>query len=85
MDIWLHITREDQVDKIVSMVVTPVMKTCKVEDKDYKKCGYRDSCIRKELFCDRKVNCPFQDTEKTGGSDFLTPPITVAETFPISL
>ena len=66
MDIWIHVTKEDQVDKIISMVVTPVMKNCKGKDRDYKQCGYRDSCIRKELFCDGIVNCASQHTQPSG-------------------
>ena len=60
MDIWIHVTKGDQGDKIINMVVTPVMKSCKGRDRDYKQCGYLDSCVRKELFCDGRVNCAAQ-------------------------
>ena len=70
MDIWMHITRENQENKIVNMVVTPFMKTCKEEDRDYKQCGYRDYCISRELFCDGRVNCASQETQHTGLSLF---------------
>ena len=66
MDIWIHVTKEDQVEKILSLVVTPVMKNCKGKGRDYKQCGYRESCIRKELFCDGRVNCVSHHTKPSG-------------------
>ena len=68
MDIWIHINSDDRfpIDKILSLVVTPFKKTCKRTDSHYQKCGYRASCVRKELFCDGRVNCAWPDTEPKG-------------------
>ena len=51
MDIWISInSHEDgQEEKTLTLVVTPFKKTCKRKDSQYQKCGYRSSCVRKEL------------------------------------
>jgi len=84
MDIWIHVTKEDQVEKILSLVVTPVMKNCKGKDRDYKQCGYRESCIRKELFCDGRVNCVSQHTKPSDESECATVPTMIENTWTIS-
>ena len=67
MDIWINInTADNDEERSLSLVVTPVMKNCKGKDRDYKQCGYRESCIRKELFCDGRVNCVSQHTKPSG-------------------
>ena len=73
MDIWIHVSSpgDDLEEKTLSLVVTPVKKTCKRKDRNYKECGYRDSCVRKELFCDSRVNCASQDSKKTGNCQEL--------------
>jgi hypothetical protein len=72
MDIWISINRpdDDQDEKTLTLVVTPFKKTCKTHDSLYKKCGYRSSCVRKELFCDGRVNCAWPDSEPRGKAVF---------------
>jgi hypothetical protein len=62
---------DDQDDKTLTLVVTPFKKTCKRKDNQYQKCGYRASCVRKELFCDGLVNCAWPDREPTGKQCFV--------------
>ena len=67
MDIWININSADKdKEKTLSLVVTPVKKNCKGKDRNYKQCGYRDSCVRKELFCDGRVNCATSDNMPKG-------------------
>ena len=68
MDIWILVSgpREDLEEKTLSLVVTPFLKTCKKADSHYQKCGDQASCVRKELFCDGRVNCAWPDTEPKG-------------------
>ena len=69
MDIWIHVNSDgSQEDKTLTLVVTPFKKTCKRKDNQYQKCGYRASCVRKELFCDGRVNCAWPNTEPRGDS-----------------
>ena len=68
MDIWIHINSPDggQDDRTLTMVVTPFKKTCSRKDSHYRKCGFRSSCVRKELFCDGRINCAWPDKEPRG-------------------
>ena len=68
MDIWIHINSPDNnlEEKTLTVMVTPYLKTCTRRDTHYKKCGGRSSCVRKELFCDGRVNCPQPDTQPRG-------------------
>ena len=67
MDIWIHINRPaEDVTKSLSLVVTPVKKNCQRRDRSYQQCGYRDSCVRKELFCDGRVNCASPGNQPRG-------------------
>ena len=54
-----------------SLVVTPVKKTCKRKDSKFQKCGYRSSCVKKELFCYGRVNCAWPDREPRGKQYFI--------------
>jgi hypothetical protein len=71
MDIWININSPgDGQEKTLTMVVTPFKKTCKRQDSQYQNCGYRSSCVRKELFCDGRVNCAWPDKEPRGKQNF---------------
>ena len=67
----------DQGEKTLTLVVTPFKKTCKSQDSQYQKCGYRASCVRKELFCDGRVNCTWPDREPRGKQCFVMVESTV--------
>ena len=77
MDIWIHVGSpgDDLEEETLSLAVTPVKKTCKRKDRNYKECG--DSCVRKELFCDSRVNCASQDSKKTGNCQEASLPICI--------
>ena len=69
MDIWVHVSspHEEQEEKSLTLVVTPYMKTCRRTDRQYQECGSSGPCVRKELFCDGRVNCPWTDAQPRGG------------------
>ena len=45
--------------------VDPFKKKCRSDDQ-FKKCRYSSHCIRKEFFCDNRVNCISSNREKAG-------------------
>lgn len=59
MDVWIRLSlpKESNIAKTLTLVVTPFKKTCSAKDTDYRKCGNSPRCIRKELFCDGRINC----------------------------
>ena len=75
LDIWIHIRSpdDDLEEKLITLVVTPGKKTCKTKDRTYEKCGHRSSCVRKELFCDGRVNCAGLGREPRGKKAFVVP------------
>ena len=79
LDIWIHIRSpdDDLEEKLITLVVTPVKKTCKTKDRNYQKCGHRSSCVRKELFCDGRVNCAGPGREPRGTEPFVRIGLTV--------
>jgi len=60
MDVWIRLSlpKESNIAKTLTLVVTPFKKHCSSKDADYRKCGGTSPrCIRKELFCDGRINC----------------------------
>ena len=57
MDVWIKIQSEKERTKIVTLVMTPFLKSCGKSDIGWNRCGDRRKCIRKELFCDGHINC----------------------------
>ena len=61
MDIWLHIKvlpNHTGPYKTQSLIVTPFKYSCNVKDDLYRKCGKSGTCIKEELWCDGRGNCP---------------------------
>merc|ERR1719483_1995950 len=57
MDIWIQVVlTQDQV-KTFTLVVTPFKKSCGPGDILYSQCRYSTKCVRRELFCDGRINC----------------------------
>jgi len=67
MDVWLQIDLANNVreveDKSLTLVVTPFKKSCASRDLLYRQCRYSTKCVRKELFCDGRINCAWPYSE----------------------
>jgi len=64
MDVWLQIELGEPVpDKSLTLVVTPFKKSCGGRDLLYRQCRYSTKCVRKELFCDGRINCAWPYSE----------------------
>merc|ERR1719471_210185 len=60
MDIWLNIntrSRSRDQEKSLTLVVTPFKKSCATRDSLYQQCRFSTKCVRRELFCDGRINC----------------------------
>ena len=76
MDIWIQISRqrknlhfpEISRPRVIMMTVTAIKKDCGAKNPFYKQCSHTDHCIRREFFCDGRINCAWPDAEK-GGTD----------------
>jgi len=55
MDVWIVL--QDTTNKYLTLVVTPYKKSCKRSDSQYIQCDNSKHCVRKDLFCDGRVNC----------------------------
>jgi len=68
MDIWMTVKKERH-PKNLTLVVTPFKMSCSsVHDLSWKKCqkySRKSVCVKKDLFCDGRVNCPVRETEAT--------------------
>ena len=66
MDVWLKVTNGQGWPKSLTLVVTPFKKFCGSKDVEYRQCRYSTKCVRKELFCDGRVNCAWPYSEPAG-------------------
>ena len=75
MDIWLNIQLlPEQVGyKSLAMLVTPVKRECEAGDALYLRCGRKAFCVRKEMKCDGRVNCPVAGGVWPGNNDEIGP------------
>jgi len=66
MDIWINInTRnlDENLHKTLTLVVTPFKKSCATRDSLYQQCRFSTKCVRRELFCDGRINCAWPYVE----------------------
>merc|ERR1719348_996323 len=65
MDVWLQIDLANAraEGKSLTLVVTPFKKSCASRDLLYRQCRYSTKCVRKELFCDGRINCAWPYSE----------------------
>jgi len=69
MDIWINIdttntnTDSDRIPKTLTLVVTPFKKSCATRDSLYQQCRFSTKCVRRELFCDGRINCAWPYVE----------------------
>ncbi len=74
MDVWLRLSprsAEEAASKsprLIYMTVTTIKKGCGQKDAFYRQCRHTSNCIRREFFCDGRVNCAWPDAE-AGGTD----------------
>ena len=66
MDVWLRISTAESWSKSLTLVVTPFKKFCGSQDLQYRQCRYSTKCVRRELFCDGRVNCAWPYAEPAG-------------------
>ena len=66
MDIWIQVRTHMTQDKSLTLVVTPFKKSCGSRDRLYQQCRYSTKCVRKELFCDGRINCAWPYKEPAG-------------------
>ena len=68
MDLWVRVSTPPigARPKTLTLVVTPFKKSCGQQDLYYRQCRYSTKCIRKELFCDGRVNCAWPYSEPAG-------------------
>ena len=69
MDVWIvieNMSREDRMNKSFTLVVTPFKKYCGSRDALYRQCQDSTRCIRRELFCDGRINCAWPYREPAG-------------------
>ena len=69
MDIWINInTRnlDENLHKTLTLVVTPFKKSCATRDSLYQQCRFSTKCVRRELFCDGRINCAWPYVEPAG-------------------
>lgn len=52
----------------LKITVTVIKKDCGVHHPYYRQCSHTDHCIRREFFCDGRINCAWPDAEH-GGTD----------------
>jgi len=55
MDMWVVVG--DTENKYLTLVVTPYKKSCSPGDAHYIQCDNNKHCVRKDLFCDGRINC----------------------------
>lgn len=70
MDVWLMLAKRspDTRPRVLYMVVTVIKKGCGNKDLYYRQCQHTKHCVRREFFCDGRVNCAWPSAE-AGGTD----------------
>ena len=71
MDVWIKISRRTspkERPRSLKMTVTVIKKDCGDKNPFYRHCPNTHHCVRREFFCDGRVNCAWPDAEY-GGTD----------------
>ena len=70
MDLWIFVSKlarnSNPKPRILVMTITVIKKGCKTTT--FRPCPHSPYCIRREFFCDGRVNCAWPDAE-AGGTD----------------
>ena len=72
MDLWISVSKgklhTNPKPRVLVMTITVVKKNCRGSSRFYRQCPHSPYCIRREFFCDGRVNCAWPDAE-AGGTD----------------
>ena len=70
MDVYFQIFKNSKTTqpRHLKMTVTVFKKNCDWADESYKPCSHSSYCVRKDFFCDGRVNCAFPYGD-VGGTD----------------
>ena len=72
MDLWIKISKRttsfNPQPRRLKLTVTVIKKNCGTHNPFYRQCSYSNHCIRREFFCDGRINCAWPDAEH-GGTD----------------
>ena len=72
MDLWIKISKRTPTfqpsPRRLKITVTVIRKDCGRHNPYYRQCSHTDHCIRREFFCDGRINCAWPDAEH-GGTD----------------
>ena len=72
MDLWISVSKgklhSNPKPRVLVMTITVVKKNCRGSSRFYRQCPHSPYCIRREFFCDGRVNCAWPDAE-AGGTD----------------
>lgn len=70
MDVYFQIFKNSKTTqpRHLKMTVTVFKKHCDWADESYKPCSHSSYCVRKDFFCDGRVNCAFPYGD-VGGTD----------------
>lgn len=68
MDVYFQISSKSTRPRHLKMTVTVFKKNCDWADESYKPCSHSSYCVKKDFFCDGRVNCAFPHGD-VGGTD----------------
>lgn len=70
MDLFIKVSKRRITTRprYIRMTVTVIKEDCGSKNKFYRQCPHTSHCIRREFFCDGRVNCAWPDAE-AGGTD----------------
>ena len=69
LDIWIHIKvapNQTATYKTLSLIVTPFRQSCNPRDSLYIQCGQARACVKREVWCDGRGNCPLSGVAFSG-------------------
>ena len=70
MDLFIKISKRHITTRprYLRMTVTVIKKNCGSKNPFYRQCPHTSHCIKREFFCDGRVNCAWPNAE-AGGTD----------------
>ncbi len=72
MDVWINLTPRPPTSppRVLTMTVTTIKLECGSKDPFYRQCLYTSHCIRREFFCDGRINCAWPSGDAGGTDEF---------------
>ena len=70
MDLFIYMSKRHITTRprYLKMTVTVIKKNCGAKNPFYRQCPHTSHCIKREFFCDGRVNCAWPNAE-AGGTD----------------